>query len=99
MTDKITENTIENFCIKLLEKQGYEYIYAPDIAPDSDNPLRNSFEEVILPNRLNNAVEVLRTKQFLFHAQKQLRYNNLAHRDHYLSIFLHIYPRNTGNAR
>jgi type I restriction enzyme R subunit len=39
-----------------LEKQGYEYIYAPNIAPDSDNPLRNSFEEVILPNRLNNAV-------------------------------------------
>ncbi|WP_143243162.1 type I restriction endonuclease, partial [Bathymodiolus azoricus thioautotrophic gill symbiont] len=56
MTNRITENTIENFCIKLLEKQGYEYIYAPDIAPDSDNPLRNSFEEVILPNRLNNAV-------------------------------------------
>jgi len=30
---KITENTIENFCIKLLEKQGYEYIYAPNITP------------------------------------------------------------------
>jgi len=39
MTNKITENVIENFCIELLEKQGYEYIYAPDIAPDSDNPL------------------------------------------------------------
>jgi type I restriction enzyme R subunit len=56
MTDKITENTIENFCIKLLEKQGYEYIYAPDIAPDSDKPLRSSFEDVLLSNRLTDAI-------------------------------------------
>ena len=26
---KITENAIEKFCIELLEKQGYETIYAP----------------------------------------------------------------------
>jgi len=53
---KITENTIEAFCVELLEKQGYEYIYAPDIAPDSDNPQRSSFEEVILSSRLADAV-------------------------------------------
>ncbi len=53
---RITENIIEEFCIELLEKQGYEYIYAPDIAPDSDNPQRSSFEEVLLPSRLNEAV-------------------------------------------
>jgi len=34
---KMTENAIEEFCVELLEKQGYEYIYAPDLAPDSDN--------------------------------------------------------------
>ena len=33
MQDKITESTIEKFTIELLEKQGYQYIYAPDIAP------------------------------------------------------------------
>ncbi|HIP83576.1 MAG TPA: type I restriction endonuclease subunit R, partial [Desulfocapsa sulfexigens] len=53
---KITENAIENFCIELLEKQGYEYLYAPDIAPDSDKPLRSSFEEVLLSARLRDAV-------------------------------------------
>jgi len=53
---KITENVIEKFCIELLEKQGYEYIYAPDIAPDSDKPLRSSFEDVILTNRLTDAI-------------------------------------------
>jgi len=53
---KITENAIENFCIELLEKQGYEYLYAPDIAPDSDNPQRSSFENVLLSSRLTDAV-------------------------------------------
>jgi len=32
MQDKITESAIEKFTIELLEKQGYQYIYAPDIA-------------------------------------------------------------------
>ena len=31
---RITENTIESFAIGLLNKLGYEYIYAPDIAPE-----------------------------------------------------------------
>jgi len=53
---KITENAIETFCIELLEKRGYEYIYAPDIAPDSDNPQRDSFEDVLLSSRLTDAV-------------------------------------------
>ena len=38
---KITENEIELFAIELLEKQGFEYIYAPNIAPDSDTPMRD----------------------------------------------------------
>ena len=53
---KITENVIEEFCIELLEKQGYEYIYAPDIAPDSDKPLRSDFDDVLLSSRLSDAV-------------------------------------------
>ncbi|VAW24545.1 Type I restriction-modification system, restriction subunit R [hydrothermal vent metagenome] len=31
---RITENTIEEFAIELLERLGYQYIYAPDIAHD-----------------------------------------------------------------
>ncbi len=53
---RMTENVIEEFCIELLEKQGYEYIYAPDIAPDSDNPLRSDFDDVLLSSRLSDAV-------------------------------------------
>ena len=46
MTNKITESAIEKFAIELLEKHGYQYIYGPDIAPDSETPERASFEDV-----------------------------------------------------
>jgi type I restriction enzyme R subunit len=54
--NKITESEIEQFAIELLEKQGYHYVYAPDIAPDSDTPERNRFEDVLLLERLQKAV-------------------------------------------
>jgi len=54
--NKITESEIEQFAIKLLEKQGYQYVYAPNIAPDSDTPERNRFEDVLLLERLRKAV-------------------------------------------
>lgn len=53
---RITENTIESFAIELLAKLGYEHIHAPNIAPDSENPERESFEQVLLLGRLQNAV-------------------------------------------
>ncbi|MEI8245102.1 MAG: type I restriction endonuclease subunit R [Lentisphaerota bacterium] len=56
MTNKITESHIEQFALELLEKQGYQYIYGPDIAPDSDTPARQSFEDVLLLDKLRNAV-------------------------------------------
>jgi type I restriction enzyme R subunit len=55
-TNKITESAIEELAIDLLEKQSYQYIYAPDIAPDSETPERNSFEDVLLVERLKKAV-------------------------------------------
>lgn len=54
--NKITESHIEQFALELLEKQGYQYIYGPDIAPDSENPARQSFEDVLLLDKLRNAV-------------------------------------------
>ncbi len=55
-TMKVTENQIETFAIGLLQRQGYTWLYAPDIAPDSENPERDTFEQVLLPGRLQNAV-------------------------------------------
>ena len=55
-TNKITESKIEQFAIELLETQGYQYIYAPSIAPDSETPEREIFEDVLLMERLQSAV-------------------------------------------
>ncbi len=54
--NKITESAIEIFAIELFEKLGYQYIYAPDIAPDSETPERERFEDVLLLERLRSAV-------------------------------------------
>jgi type I restriction enzyme R subunit len=55
--DKLTESAIEDFAIGLFERLGYRYIYAPDIAPDGDNPERRHYDEVILKDRLRSAVQ------------------------------------------
>jgi type I restriction enzyme R subunit len=39
---KITENEIEFFAIEILEKQGFEYIYAPSIASNKKIFMRNT---------------------------------------------------------
>jgi type I restriction enzyme R subunit len=55
-TNKLTESAIETFAIELFEKLGYRYVYAPDIAPDSETPERERFEDVLLLERLRAAV-------------------------------------------
>ena len=59
---KITENTIEEFAIELLERLGYQYIYAPDIAHDGEKPERASYEVVLLTERLQNAIRRINPK-------------------------------------
>ncbi|MGE5558510.1 MAG: type I restriction endonuclease subunit R [Bacillota bacterium] len=54
--NRITESVIEEFAIELLERQGYQYIYGPDIAPDSGTPARQSFEDVFLLEKLKTAI-------------------------------------------
>ena len=60
--NKITESEIETFAIDLLESSGYDYIYGPDIAPDSETPERASFEDVLLLERLQTAVRRINPK-------------------------------------
>lgn len=54
---KLSESAIEAFAIKLLERQGFTYVYAPDIAPDSDTPERSSYADVFLSGRLEQAIQ------------------------------------------
>ena len=55
--NRLTESAIEDFAIKLFERLGYDYIHAPDIAPDSDNPERSRYDEVLLNGRLEKALK------------------------------------------
>jgi type I restriction enzyme R subunit len=52
----LSENTIEEFTLKLLEHLGYHYIYAPNIAHDGETPERSSYEDVLLPERLRESI-------------------------------------------
>lgn len=53
---RIAESHIEQLAIDLFQSQGYDHIYAPDIAPNAENAERSSFDEVLLLQRLRNAV-------------------------------------------
>jgi type I restriction enzyme R subunit len=54
---KITETDIELLTIERLEALGYVYIYAPDLAPDGPQPERESYEQVLLLERLARAIQ------------------------------------------
>jgi hypothetical protein len=68
--DKNHRKYIEAFAIELLDKLGYEYIYAPDIAHDGENPERDSYAQVLLLNRLQNAVKRINHIFHPMHRQK-----------------------------
>jgi type I restriction enzyme R subunit len=59
MATRITESAIEAFAIELLEKQGYQYLYGPDIAPGGVKEERKSFEDVLLFDRLKRAINTI----------------------------------------
>lgn len=53
---KLNESEIETLAIERLQALGFDYVYGPDIAPDSTNPARESFSDAILLNQLRDAV-------------------------------------------
>jgi len=57
MANKLTESAIEDFAIQLFEGLGYDSLYAPDIAPDGEHPERRYYDEVVLGERLREAVQ------------------------------------------
>jgi len=55
----MNEADIEILCLDLLKAQGYEHLYGPDIAPDGMFAERAHFEDVVLIERLRQAVHRL----------------------------------------
>ncbi|OGR32247.1 MAG: DEAD/DEAH box helicase [Desulfuromonadales bacterium GWD2_61_12] len=62
MTAKLTESAIEEFAIKLFERLGYSYVYAPEIASDGGTPERSDYAQVLLIGRLEQALKRINPK-------------------------------------
>ena len=55
----ITENNIETFAIETLQSLGWEYVHGLAIAPGAEKQERESFEQIILIERLRKAIATL----------------------------------------
>ena len=53
---KLFEDDIEQLLIEELENLGYYYVYGPEIAHDGEFPERESYADVVLHNRLKEAI-------------------------------------------
>ena len=54
---RIVEQDVEDACIDWLEELGYDYVYGPEISPDGEHPERSDYKDVVLVDRLRNALE------------------------------------------
>jgi len=59
MKSIITESEVEQYTLEILNNLGYEIIYGPNIAPDSDNPKRKDWDDIILEEDLRYTIETL----------------------------------------
>jgi len=55
----INEDQVEQLAIEWFKELGYDYQLGYDIAPDSDHPERDSYQQVILSKRLHSALSKL----------------------------------------
>lgn len=55
----ITEDKIEHLTIEQLQSLGWEYIHGSEISPEGEKPERESYEQIILTDRLRKAVSVI----------------------------------------
>lgn len=52
----MNEQLLENNCLAWFEQAGWDVVYGPDIAPDSDKPARESYNQVVLKDVLTASV-------------------------------------------
>jgi len=51
-----TEDILEQSCIEIFQSMGYEYQFGPDISKDGDYPERESYQTIILQDRLTQSL-------------------------------------------
>jgi len=92
MSKAMVESEVETVVLDILSEMGYSVKFGPDLAPDGLYPERKSYLEVILFERLSNAIAQLNpkipteiremaVKKFLHPESQSLMFNNrLFHR-------------------
>ncbi|MEM0542607.1 type I restriction endonuclease subunit R [Flavobacterium sp. j3] len=66
----ITEDKIETFALEVLQSMGWEYVHGLMLAPGAEQAERESFEQIVLVERLRKSVAVL-NPNILHDAQEQ----------------------------
>jgi len=56
LLENFTEDLLEEAAIEILQGLGYDYIFAPDISVDGQYPERKDYREVILEQRIKDAL-------------------------------------------
>ena len=56
MTIKMNEDTYELQCLDWLQKSGWTWVKGPEIAHDGKSPERTSYKDILLVNRLEDAI-------------------------------------------
>jgi type I restriction enzyme R subunit len=54
--ENFTEDLLEEAAIEILQEMGYGYVFGPDIAHDGDYPERKNYRDVILEQRIKDAL-------------------------------------------
>jgi len=54
--ENFTEDLLEEAAIEILDELGYEHLFGPDIACDGESPERRDYKEVILADRVKEAL-------------------------------------------
>lgn len=54
--ENFTEDLLEQAAIEILEELDYSYIFGPDMAYDGDSPERSNYKDVILQQRVRDAL-------------------------------------------
>ena len=54
----MNEQLLENNCLAWFEQAGWDVVYGPDIAPDSDNPARENYNQVVLKDVLMSVTRI-----------------------------------------
>ncbi|MGB6012038.1 MAG: type I restriction endonuclease, partial [Desulfobacterales bacterium] len=55
----ITENELEKLALTWFQDAGWEYCCGPDLAPEGETPERGDYRQVLLPDRLLEALRRL----------------------------------------